>query len=150
MSVGRFHLDLRRLILAGIGAEIVSVMLQIGIIIHHGVTHETSETLDEYQQFARNVRYFVGPFLSFAVTFLFVLWIGRRLKNGSVITGAISGVLIGFIAAGAEASLMFVFRGELELFLIPAALIKVLAGYLAGVILQKWMERRVVIQQNPA
>jgi hypothetical protein len=136
------------IVLNGIAAEVVCLVLQILLIMFHSYATGPSQSAEDYQQFARNIRHFAGPLITFAVVFLFAAKVCRKAELRLPLQGG----FVGAIAAATGIAAMYLLRGNPELFLLLSVSISISAGYLGGVFVQNRRLHKLasVAQNSPA
>ena len=124
--------QVRSILFNGLAAEIMCLVLQVLVIMYHSYSTRGSDSAQEYQQFARNVRHLAGPLITLAVVFLFSLRACRKADSRLPLKGS----LVGVVAAATGIAAMYLLRGNPELFLVLSVSISISAGYLGGLFVQ--------------
>ena len=81
---------------------------------------------------------------SFAAMFLFTLWVGKRIESGFVVHGA----LVGLVGVLLFTALIFGLSGSLAQppLYVVAHVLKILGGIAGGLVAQKRVARRTLLQ----
>lgn len=112
---------------AGVIAVLLTVIAIYSALIAPGITDA------EYQSLGQRVGYYVAPIAGAVTTFLMVLWVGRKLDTRHVANGVWVGVLSVILTAG----FVFSARPEDRLMYGVAFILRIVAGYLGGLVSQR-------------
>ena len=117
-----------RIILAAFLAEVAVILIIGAVIVVHRFWIAPGQTDAEYRAFGEVAGYYAGPAGGALMTFLFVLWVGRRLNSDFVLHG----VLIGIAGVLLTAGFIIVAKPEHRLMYVISYVLKIAAGYLGG------------------
>ncbi len=122
-----------RIILAAFLAEVGVILIIGAVILTHRFWVAPSQSEAEARAFGEIAGYYAGPAGAALMTFLFVLWAGRKLNSDFVLHG----VLIGVAGVLLTAGFIVVAKPEHRLMYVISYLLRIAAGYLGGV----WVAR---------
>src|SRR5437588_12155592 len=89
-----------RIALAAFLAEVAVVLIIGAVILAHRLWIAPGQTEAEYRAFGELAGYYAGPAGGALMTFLFVLWVGRKLDSGFVLHGLLIGIAGVLLTAG--------------------------------------------------
>jgi hypothetical protein len=114
-------------------AEAAVILILLVVISVHNLLIAPGQTAADAQAFGERAGYYVAPLASGIATFLSVLWVARKLSSDFVAHGTLVGV------AGVILTVGFLFAAKPEdrfMYTVSFA-IRILAGYLGGVVAQR-------------
>ena len=109
-----------RVVLAAVAAEVAVILLIIAISI---IRPESRESAGHY----------AAPPASALATFLMVLWVARKLESGFILHG----ILVGLVGVVLTAGFVFVAKPEDRLMYGVSYLLRIVGGYLGGVVARR-------------
>jgi hypothetical protein len=131
-------LDIRlgRVLLAAVLAEAAVILVLLAITQTYSLFIAPGLTNAEYSEFGQLAGYYVAPAAGALSTFAMVLWLARALKSNFVANGILTGVAgvlltVGFLATA---------KPEHRLMYLISFVLRIVAGYLGGLISQKRAE----------
>jgi hypothetical protein len=117
-----------RVIMAAFLAEITVILMIGAVIMAHRLWIAPDQTPAESRAFGEIAGYYVGPAGGALMTFLFVLWAGRKLNARFVLHG----VLIGIAGVLLTAGFIFVAKPEHRFMYVVSYVLRMGAGYAGG------------------
>jgi len=117
-----------RIALAAFLAEVAVILIIGAAIMAHRILIAPGETPAESRAFGEVAGYDVGPFGGALMTFLFVLWVGRKLSSGFVLHG----VLIGLAGVLLTVGFIFVAKPDQRVMYVISYVLRLTAGYAGG------------------
>lgn len=114
-----------RVVLAAVEAEAAVILLIVAI----------STIKPELGEWAG---YHVAPGASAVATFLMVLWVARKLEAGFVLHG----ILVGLAGVALTGGFIFAAKPEDRLMYAVSFVLRIIAGYLGGVVARSLADRR--------
>ena len=123
----------KRVILAAFLSEVSVLVVLSVVLLTHRFVIEPGLTADQYQQFGQRASYDVAPPAAALATFVFALWAAGNRGTRSLSTGLLVGVAATLLTIG------FVFgaRPEDRLMYGVSYMLRIAAGYCAGLLAQK-------------
>ena len=112
---------------AGVIAVLLAAIAIYSSLIAPGMTDA------EYQTIGGRVGYYVAPTAGAVTTFLMVLWVGRKLESRYVANG----VWVGLVSVILTLGFVFTARPEDRLMYGVAFVLRIVAGYLGGVVAER-------------
>jgi hypothetical protein len=95
-------------------------------------------TAVEYNAFGELAGYYIAPAVAGLATFVGALWVGRKLTSGFLANGT----LVGIAAVVLTGGLLFVAKPEDRLMYGVSFVLRILGGYVGGVVAQRMSCRR--------
>jgi hypothetical protein len=126
----------KRVLLAGVLAEIGVIAIISAIIAAHSIT-TPGLTGAETADFASLAGYYVAAPAAALMTFIFALWAARALESQIVVNG----VLVGLTAVLLSAPMMLAAKPEDRPMYIVSFALRLLAGYCGAILAQKLKAR---------
>jgi hypothetical protein len=122
-----------RVILAAVLSEagVIAVLLAAFAIYSSLIAPGMTDA--EYQSLGPRLGYYVAPAAGAVTTFLMVLWVGRKLDSRYVANGMWVGVVSVILTLG----FVFTARPEDRLMYGVAFVLRIVAGYLGGLVAQR-------------
>jgi hypothetical protein len=122
-----------RVILAAVLSEAGVIAVLLAVIAVYSSLIAPGMTDAEYQSLGPRVGYYVAPIAGAVTTFLMVLWVGRKLDTRHVANGVWVGVVSVILTVG----FVFSARPEDRLMYAVAFVLRIVAGYLGGLVSQR-------------
>ena len=126
-----------RIVVGAVLSELAVILVLLGITLVYIVAIAPGLTQAQYGEFGRLAGYYVAPTAGAVSTFVVVLLLTRRLDSGFVANGTLTGIMSVLLTAGFLVSA----KPEDRLMYGIAFALRIAAGYLGGLTLQK-MSRR--------
>lgn len=117
-----------RVLMAAVLAEVFVILMIGAVIMVHRFWLAPSETAAESRAFGEIAGYYVGPAGGALMTFLAVVWVGRKLRADFVLHG----VLIGVVGVLLTTGFIVAAKPEHRLMYVCSYLLRIGAGYLGG------------------
>jgi hypothetical protein len=127
-----------RIVVAAVLSEVVVVVALIVITTAHRFLIAPGRTVVEYDAFSELAGYYVAPPAAGLATFLGALWVCRKLTSAFIVNGTLVGVAAVVLTGG----LIFVARPGDRLMYGVSFLLRILGGYIGGVVAQRISRRR--------
>jgi hypothetical protein len=128
----------KRVIIAAVLSELAVIAVILLIVGTYSLVIAPGRTSAEYGEFGENAGYYVsGPAAALAV-FSLAFWAIRRLESGFVLNGLCVGIIGVLLTVG----FMFGARPEDRAMYIASFILRIAAGYAAGVVAQRMKESR--------
>lgn len=109
-----------RVVLAAVAAEVIVIVSLVAISTLFKVPSELAG-------------YYVAPPASALATFLMVLWFARKLESRFILHG----VLVGFVGVALTGGFIFTAKPEDRWMYVVSFVLRVVGGYLGGLVAQK-------------
>lgn len=116
------------IVLAAFLAEVAVILIIGAAIMAYRIWIAPGQTEAEYRAFGELAGYYAGPAGGALMTFLFVLWLGRKLNSDFILHG----VLIGVAGVLLTAGFIFSAKPEHRLMYVISYILRIAAGYLGG------------------
>jgi hypothetical protein len=127
-----------RVLLAAVLSEVAVITILMAITMTYSFVIAPGKTDTEYNEFGQLAGYYVAPAAGAVTTFLFVLWVGRKLESNFVLNGVLVGVVNVLLTAGFLATA----RPEHRLMYVIAFVLRIIAGYFGGLAALKMFNGR--------
>ena len=122
-----------RVVLAAVLSELAVIALLSAIIAIHGSIIAPGQTAAQYQDFGQLAGYYLAAPAAAIATFLLALWAVRPLTSAFIRNG----VLVGAIATLLTLGFIVAAKPEHRSMYILSYILRITAGYAAGVVAQK-------------
>jgi len=122
-----------RVLVAGLLAEIVTIVVIILVVTIYNFTIGSGQTEAQKQAFAAQAGFYVAPIASIVLTFLFAFWVARKVESKVVLHGTLAGVVATLLRVG----FIFAAQPKARLMYVASYILKLLSGYAGGVLAQK-------------
>jgi len=116
------------IVLAAFLAEVAVILIIGAAIMAHRIWIAPGQTEAEYRAFGELAGYYAGPAGGALMTFLFALWVGRKLNSDFILHG----VLIGVAGVLLTAGFIAIAKPEHRLMYVISYVLRIAAGYLGG------------------
>ena len=126
-----------RVMAAALFSELGVIAVLLAASAVHALLIAPGRSATEYQAFGRLAGYYVAPPASGLATFLFVLWLSRRLSAHFTLNGTLTGMAAAILASG----FLFTARPEDRLMYFVSFALRIAGGYLGGVVAQSLHRR---------
>ena len=134
-----------RVLAAALLSEVAVIAILLAVTTVHRLL-SPGLTAAESLEFGARAGYYVAPAASGLATFLSVLWLARKLTSGFVPNGTLVGVAAVVLTAG----FIFGARPEDRLMYIVSFVLRIVAGYLGGVVAQRMFANPALSAQQTA
>jgi len=109
-----------RVVFAAVAAEVLVILALLAVSAVFKVAGEVAG-------------YYVAPPASAIATFLMVLWVARKLESRFVLHG----ILVGLVGVALTAGFIFTAKPEDRLMYIVSFVLRIVGGYVGGLVAQK-------------
>ena len=122
-----------RVILAAVMSEVAVILLLLAVILVYSrwITPGLSDAA--YQDLGQRIGYYVAPTAGFVSTFLFVLWVARKLSSDFVANG----IWVGIVSVLLTFAFIFSAKSEDRAMYVIAFALRIIAGYAGGLVSQR-------------
>ena len=122
-----------RIVLAALFSEVAVIAVLGIVIVSHRLLIAPGGSDADYQAFVSHASYYVAPMTAGIAVFFGALWAARRLTSGFLTNGT----LVGVAAVILTVSFLFVAKPEERLMYGASYALRILGGYLGGVVAQR-------------
>lgn len=127
-----------RIVVAALLSEVAVVALLILITTTYRFLIAPGKSAAEYQAFGDLAGYYVAPAAAGLAAFFAALWATRRLSSAFVVNGTLVGIVGVLLSVG----FLFLAKPEDRLMYGVSFILRILGGYLGGVLAQRISTRR--------
>ena len=122
-----------RILLAGLLAEVTTIIIIVLIVTIYDFTVGAGQTEAQRQAFAGQAGYYVAPLAGAVATFLFALWVGRKAQMRIVLHGMLVSVVATLLSVG----FLVAAPPQTRTMYIASYVLKLLSGYAGGLVAKK-------------